>query len=208
MKNKENDKISWEEGAHASKSLDGDLRRLAGLVADLPDREPPEALAQAVMGNIQPKHLGLMGKILWKLRTPISFSPFKILALGASFAAAIFLAAVFLRISLEKQTVVFEPPKNLSSVVFTLEMPDASSVHVVGSFNGWKPEGIPMRWDDAQKLWTLSLPLERGRYEYAFLVDGKKLVQDPKALLQQEDGFGNRNSVLIIERNNGHEKAI
>lgn len=208
MKNEENYKILREEGTNASESLDGDLRRLAGLVADFPDREPPEALTRAVMGNIQPKRLGLLGRIVWKLRIPISFSPFKIVALGVSFAAAIFLAAVFLRIGPDRQTVVFEAPKNLASVVFTLEMPDASSVHVVGSFNGWKPEGIPMRWDDSQKLWTLSLPLERGRYEYAFLVDGKKLVQDPKALLQQEDGFGNRNSILIIERNNGHEKAI
>lgn len=208
MKNKENDKILREEGANASQSLDGDLRRLAGLVADFPDREPPEALTRVIMGNIRPKRLGLMGRIMWKLRTPIFFSPFKMVVLGASFAAAVLLAAVFLGIGPEKRTVVFAPPKNLAMVVFTLEMPDASSVHVVGSFNGWKPEGVPMCWDHSQKLWTLSLPLERGRYEYAFLVDGKKLVQDPKALLQQEDGFGNRNSVLIIERKNGHEKAI
>ena len=34
---------------------DHDLRRLAGWVANIPDREPPDTLIAAVMGGLQPK---------------------------------------------------------------------------------------------------------------------------------------------------------
>jgi hypothetical protein len=45
--------------------------------------------------------------------------------------------------------------------------------------------------------------LPDGRYEYMFLVDGQKMIQDPEALIHQEDGFGNQNSVLVLRRKNG-----
>jgi hypothetical protein len=211
MKNKANPDLPSEESTQSSGCQNQDLQRIAGLVAGLPDRQPPAALMEAVMGKIRPKRLGLRKRILWTLHAPITLSPFKVLPIGVSIAAAILLAAVFWKVGPERPTAVLAPripPKNAAPVLFTLEMPGASSVHVVGSFNGWRPGDFPMRWDDSRKIWTISLPLEKGWYEYAFLVDGKRLVQDPKALLQQEDGFGHRNSVLIIERNNGHEKAL
>jgi 1,4-alpha-glucan branching enzyme len=95
-----------------------------------------------------------------------------------------------------------------AAVTFTLNMPDASNVEVIGSFNQWTPNGFRMDWDERRGLWVLSVPLERGRYEYAFLVDGKTILPDPKAFMQQDDGFGNKNSILIIERDNGHEIRI
>ena len=65
-----------------------------------------------------------------------------------------------------------------------------------------------MKWDESRKAWIVSLSLEKGRYEYAFLVDGEKIVPDPSALIDQDDGFGNKNSVLVIERNGRHEAGI
>jgi 1,4-alpha-glucan branching enzyme len=79
---------------------------------------------------------------------------------------------------------------------------------VIGSFNQWTPNGFRMHWDERRGLWILSARLERGRYEYAFLVDNQVVVPDPKALLQQDDGFGNKNSILIIERDNNNETKI
>ena len=52
------------------------------------------------------------------------------------------------------------------------------------------------------------MELEKGRHAYAFLVDGKRLVSDPAALLGEEDGFGNRNSILVIEGENNHETSL
>ncbi len=40
-----------------------------------------------------------------------------------------------------------------------------------------------------------------GAYEYAFLVDGHKVVADPGATFYKTDGFGSRNAVLYAESN-------
>ena len=92
-------------------------------------------------------------------------------------------------------------------MVFTLSTPGASRVELIGSFNQWRP-GVLMTWDESRKIWIVSLSLQKGRYEYAFLVDGEKIVSDPKALINQDDGFGNKNSILIVERNHDHEAGI
>jgi 1,4-alpha-glucan branching enzyme len=94
------------------------------------------------------------------------------------------------------------------TVVFTLNIPGASKVELIGSFNKWRSGDFLMRWDESRKAWSVSLDLQKGRYEYAFLVDGEKVVPDPKALINRDDGFGNKNSILIVERNNGHEAGI
>jgi 1,4-alpha-glucan branching enzyme len=92
-------------------------------------------------------------------------------------------------------------------VLFTLDMPHASNVALIGTFNQWTPEGYRMYRDDQHGVWKLSIPLGSGRYEYAFLVDGKIVIADPKGLLQRDDGFGNKNSILTIQKENGHETA-
>ena len=42
------------------------------------------------------------------------------------------------------------------------------------------------------------MPLRAGRYTYAFLLDGRLWVPDPTAPLAPEDGFGRRNSVVVV----------
>lgn len=90
-------------------------------------------------------------------------------------------------------------------VTFELKMPEAGSVHLVGSFNGWAPGKCEMKRSDGA-TWTVRLQLPAGRYEYAFLVDGKTFVVDPGGELYQDDGFGNRNNILVV--GNNHETAI
>ncbi len=55
-----------------------------------------------------------------------------------------------------------------------------------------------MRWDDERNRWVLKVRLPMGRHEYAFLVNGEKVVPDPEAVLYEEDGFGQRNAVLLL----------
>jgi hypothetical protein len=82
----------------------------------------------------------------------------------------------------------------------TLRFTDAAaaSVAVVGSFNGWSPE--THRMQKQGDLWELTLSLAPGRYAYRFLVDGKKQVLDPSSAATEPDGYGGRNSVLLVKR--------
>jgi len=194
-----------------SEDMGKDLRRIAGMVANIPDVEPPDKLIESVMARIQPKKIVWWRKILRQLHIPFYITPLKIVPFGASAAALIIVALIFLgRTPDVKDTAqtLMGAKKLQAAVTFTLNMPGASNVEVIGSFNQWTPNGFRMDWDERRGLWVLSVPLERGRYEYAFLVDGKTILPDPKAVMQQDDGFGNKNSILIIERNNGHEIRI
>jgi Glycogen recognition site of AMP-activated protein kinase len=187
------------------------LRRIAGMVASLPDREPPGELIDSVMARIKPKKSGRL-RIFWRLlQAPVAFAPLRMASIAASFAL-VFLAVLLLVDRAPEQSPVAPLQQmmngNEKTVVFTLNIPDASRVELIGSFNQWKPGDLVMTWDKSRKTWVVSLDLRRGRYEYAFLVDGDKVVPDPNALIYRDDGFGNRNSILIVERNNGHEAGI
>jgi hypothetical protein len=41
--------------------------------------------------------------------------------------------------------------------------------------------------------------LPPGSYRYGFVIDQKDWAFDPEAFIQEEDGFGKKNSVLIID---------
>lgn len=190
---------------------DKDLRRIAGMIANLPDREPSGELIDSVMARIQPKKSSRL-KVLWRrMSVPVALVPLRMVSAAAS-VALVLLVVILLADRGPEQASVGSLPRaengSERTVVFTLNMPDASRVELIGSFNQWKPGDSVMTWDESRKAWILSLDLRKGRYEYAFLVDGEKVVPDPNALIYRDDGFGNKNSILIVERNNGHEAGI
>jgi hypothetical protein len=47
--------------------------------------------------------------------------------------------------------------------------------------------------------WQIGLYLFPGRYTYGFILDGARWIPDPNAPFQEDDGFGRRNSVLIVD---------
>lgn len=79
---------------------------------------------------------------------------------------------------------------------FRLEVPGAQQVCLVGDFNRWKVCATPLK-RTKDNLWQISVALERGRHEYMFVVDNE-WISDPRAAVQVDDGFGNRNAVLIL----------
>jgi len=79
---------------------------------------------------------------------------------------------------------------------FVLVAPRASSVAVVGDFNDWRE--LPMRAAGAGGVWTVTVPLAPGRHTYSFVVDGTTWIADPGAPFAPEDGFGSRNSVVMV----------
>ena len=191
-----------------SKNSGEDLHRIASLLENISDIEPPDTLVGSVMTGIQPKKLTWWKKLRRQLQTPIYITPMRIAQLSAGAVAVMLVAMVFLNQNQDRNdaTLILNRTAQTGKVVlFTLDMPHASNVELIGSFNQWTPEGYRMVRDEQRGVWKLSVPLGSGRYEYAFLIDGEMVVPDPKGLLQQDDGFGNKNSILTINRENGHE---
>lgn len=90
---------------------------------------------------------------------------------------------------------VQQPPIVLVRLVVV--QPGARVVQAAGDFNGWNPSRTPLE-QTAEGAWTVTLPLEPGRYEYQFVVDGDRWIGDPFAVEQSNDGFGSRNAVLDV----------
>jgi len=83
-------------------------------------------------------------------------------------------------------------------VRFMLRAPKAKQVSLVGDFNDWSVDQNPLSDPDENGIWTISIPLDPGRYQYKFLVDGKQWVVEPDAQAYQPDGFGAQNALLVI----------
>jgi len=82
-------------------------------------------------------------------------------------------------------------------VLFVLPAMNAENVAVVGNFNAW--EGTDLSDPDGDGIWTATVPLSPGRYEYAFIIDGRWWGQDPLAD-EYIQSFGEYSSVRYIGR--------
>lgn len=82
-------------------------------------------------------------------------------------------------------------------VQFVLDLPDASSVSVVGDFNNWAVDEAPMQ-KSSTGVWNLTLPVKPGRHEYSFVVDGKRWIADPRAPKANTGDFGKPGSVVVV----------
>jgi 1,4-alpha-glucan branching enzyme len=81
---------------------------------------------------------------------------------------------------------------------FVGRFPEAQSVHVVGTFNDWRPSSIELEDQDHDGVWRATLVLPAGTYEYMFVVDGERWVPDHLAERLVADDFGRENSVVIV----------
>ena len=83
---------------------------------------------------------------------------------------------------------------DISKAHLELVKPEAKSVLVAGSFNGWNPAPLT-RANDGK--WVGDLTGISGRHEYLFVVDGQ-WIPDPNARETVQNPFGGRNSVLVV----------
>ncbi|MCS6283905.1 MAG: isoamylase early set domain-containing protein [Nitrospira sp.] len=91
-------------------------------------------------------------------------------------------------------------PANPEPKVFVrlvLLQPGAQSVSVAGDFNGWNPGQTKLERSEGG-VWTATIPLKPGRYQYMFVIDGKQWIADPLAGEASGDGFGSENAVLDV----------
>jgi hypothetical protein len=93
--------------------------------------------------------------------------------------------------------VATSPVPAVMPVRFTYQAPGASTVSIVGDFNQWNPQALPLRRSADGTMWEVEVTLQPGRYTYAFMVDGV-LARDPSAP-QVRDDFGATNSVVMVK---------
>jgi serine protease AprX len=83
-------------------------------------------------------------------------------------------------------------------IVFVYHDDAAQSVALAGDFNGWT-ESFALR-RNSEGLWMIEVKTpDAGRYQYKFIVDGKRWIEDPSNGMKTPDGYGALNSLLVIE---------
>ena len=170
----------------------------------------PADFTQSIMTKISQKEIQIQTSWMDRIKRQISIpslsfprkweSIFSFRLVGAAAAAALIVFFAF--------TFVFNTPDTSpicsAEVQFSLRIGD-SEVHTVaiaGDFNDWNPQANLLEDPEGDGIWTGTLKLEPGRYEYMFVLDGEKWFPDPNALRYVKDGFGNKNAILEINNCN------
>lgn len=82
-------------------------------------------------------------------------------------------------------------------VPITFDAAGAKNVSIVGDFNNWNSAAAPLTRFGTNGPWTTTVKVMPGRHLYAFMVDGK-LVVDPRAPSTRDLDFGGDASVLMV----------
>ena len=86
-----------------------------------------------------------------------------------------------------------------SKYLFTYKPNDGEKeISLFGQFNSWDRHNLPMKDTNGDSVLEVEIPLDPGRYEYKFFVDGREVV-DPANPNKVSNGMGDFNSLRIIE---------
>jgi hypothetical protein len=132
-------------------------------------------------------------------------------ALIAAAAAAVFIAGLALGLRISRLAPELAAGSTIAStseaadsepmvtVRFVLEAPEATSVRLVGDFDGWTEPGYAMAVSGSPGLWEVSIQLQKGKvYVYNFVLDGERWITDPAVRTRVDDGFGGAGSLLRL----------
>ncbi|HKN64678.1 MAG TPA: glycogen-binding domain-containing protein [Gemmatimonadaceae bacterium] len=75
----------------------------------------------------------------------------------------------------------------------------ARRVTLVGDFNNWDAHATPLEREPRSTLWSVTVPIQRGRHVYAFLVDSVWTI-DKRAPVARDPDFGVTGSVILVGR--------
>ncbi|HET9114106.1 MAG TPA: hypothetical protein VFN66_09595 [Burkholderiales bacterium] len=173
-------------------------------LANLPVLSPPADMTTHIMTAIMPEKLSLFLRIkAWLLRHSVTG-----LEIGSMAVAA---AVLFLLLSpgkflspvpaaphpyIEAQAVASMAAGN-AKVGFSLYAPGAKSVSLISDFNGWSSERSVQLHPLGNDKWGVTVKLRPGSYQYAFLINGHKVVTDPVARHVNDD-FGHKNAIVTV----------
>jgi 1,4-alpha-glucan branching enzyme len=93
-------------------------------------------------------------------------------------------------------TLLNGPRVEEDAVLFLAAFPRAKSVSVTGSFCDWLPAGLPLSLRE-DGLWERRIPIDPGKHEYRFVVDGAWLP-DPHNEKGVANEFGGVNSLVTV----------
>jgi serine protease AprX len=98
------------------------------------------------------------------------------------------------------KTVGCGPPRIANGRLrFVFHDDEAKSVSLAGDFNHWDTTNAPLV-RDSDGLWQTELNVPpSGVYQYKFLIDGERWLEDPSNGMKVPDNFGGLNSELMIE---------
>ena len=184
------------------------LEMVAAEAARLPKIVPSAKFLGQLKAQVVPSSPSLWARLRVVVTTPRTL---EWNLAGAMAAGCVAVVAVAGLLSLMPQRVVDVPvavtPAQTASfgtssepkvfVRLILVQPNAQSVSVAGDFNGWNPAQTRLERADGG-VWTVTIPLKPGRYEYMFVVNGKQWIADPLAVEDAGDGFGSQNAVLDV----------
>jgi anti-sigma factor RsiW len=180
-----------------------------GVMERIPLTPPPVSAHHALSGPLVPGVLSRL--VVWSRRLAEALWSPRALQwnLAGAIACLALLGFVFGRLVLNPdQTpstpVVADAPAAASAtapstvlVRLVIVQPGARTVQLAGDFNGWNPASTSLE-QISDGAWAVTIPLQPGRYEYSFVVDGQQWIADPFAAEQSDDGFGSRNAVLDV----------
>ncbi len=92
-----------------------------------------------------------------------------------------------------------KPPRiENGRLLFVFHDDAAESVSVAGDFNGWSPLATPLE-RNGSGLWSTQIVVPHsGRFEYKFIVNGNRWIEDPSNGMKAPDQFGGLNSVVVV----------
>ena len=93
-----------------------------------------------------------------------------------------------------------KPPRvENGRLVFVFHDDSANSVSVAGDFNAWSEAATPLK-RNGSGLWSTEIEVSQsGRFEYKFIVNRQRWVEDPSNGMKAPDNYGGLNSVIVVE---------
>jgi hypothetical protein len=186
------------------------LELVVAEAAQLPRLAPSARFLAQVQTKLAPASISLWDRLRLAVTVPRTL---EWNLLGAMAAACVAVVAIvgLMRLGPERivevpvpvaggqaQTASLAPGQDTKVFVrLVLLQPGARSVSVAGDFNGWNPGQTQLERSEGG-MWTATIPLKPGRYQYMFVINGKQWLADPLAGEASGDGFGSQNAVLDV----------
>jgi len=180
------------------------LKEIIISLNSLSTQPAPVDFTQSIMTNISQKEIQIQTSWIDRIKKHISIPSLSFPSLSLSFPRrreSIFsfrlagIAVTAALIVFFTFTFIFNTPDTYpicsAEVQFSLKINDskAHTVAIAGDFNNWDPQANILEDPEGDGIWTGTLNLEPGRYEYMFIMDGEKWFPDPNALRYVKDSI-------------------